>query len=333
MLPVKRKKSPKKISIKCLLKDKFVNLYISVFSELIKFITINSIYDEHKDFYGKINAKVREEKTEKNVATWCEIPCWFMLQISELRVWHRNKNPAYQKMISFTTKKNKRITNLAIEDNQILWLHHIPAPENPQHLEIHPIPRDPPWTYPPSWIDPRKLHASSIYRIDWDIAQKAAKNRIIKEFLVTRFLIQTKIITYRWDTGVIGEHQARNSVTILNIGTTFGHCHLNTRWSPGNKLCQLLLADPLQWFVDLRWIHLSLDDVQNRYVHMMIGFIWPSGYHHVLWLQQATHHIQNCRLLDISNLLRKTGNAKNLAIRVIKTIFQENFLLFEWPHS
>lgn len=46
-----------------------------------------------------------------------------------------------------------------------------------------------------------------------------------------------------------------------------------------------------------------LDYVQNGDVTMMIRFIQTSGDHHILRLQQSSHHIQNGRLTHIYRML------------------------------
>lgn len=38
---------------------------------------------------------------------------------------------------------------------------------------------------------------------------------------------------------------------------------------------------------------------------MVIGFVQTSGYHHILWLQQSSHHIEHGGLSDVQRLLEE----------------------------
>ena len=63
--------------------------------------------------------------------------------------------------------------------------------------------------------------------------------------------------------------------------------HLNASWSPGYELCQLSLPDALQALVHLGGVHLSLDDVQDGDVAVVVSTITWSRHHHIFWLREA----------------------------------------------
>ena len=61
--------------------------------------------------------------------------------------------------------------------------------------------------------------------------------------------------------------------------------YLNAGWSPGYELSKLPLPDPLQALVYLSRVHLSLDDVQDGDVAVVVVAILGCRHHHVLGLR------------------------------------------------
>ena len=59
------------------------------------------------------------------------------------------------------------------------------------------------------------------------------------------------VITYRGDTGVVGQHQATDAVSRLDVRGLTGQRHLDAGGAPGDELGQLPLPDPLQTLVNL----------------------------------------------------------------------------------
>ena len=57
--------------------------------------------------------------------------------------------------------------------------------------------------------------------------------------------------TYRGDTGVVGQHQATDAVSGLDVRRLTGQRHLDAGRAPGDELGQLPLPDPLQTLVNL----------------------------------------------------------------------------------
>ena len=53
------------------------------------------------------------------------------------------------------------------------------------------------------------------------------------------------------DAGVIGQHESRDSVRVLNVGRLPGERHLDASRTPGDELRQLAFPDPLKAFVNL----------------------------------------------------------------------------------
>ena len=62
--------------------------------------------------------------------------------------------------------------------------------------------------------------------------------------------------------------------------------YLYAGWPPGYELGQLPLPDPLQGLVDLRGVHLSLDDVEEGDVAVVVLSVTRSGHHHILGLER-----------------------------------------------
>ena len=89
----------------------------------------------------------------------------------------------------------------------------------------------------------------------------------------------------------------------LDIGRLSGKSHLNTGWTPRNKLSQSAFANPKQAFMYIRGICLALDNVKDGDVAAL--FAGLNRNHAILWLQQATHNIQNSRLTDTLGTLHR----------------------------
>mmetsp|Transcript_36544 Transcript_36544/g.97361 ORF Transcript_36544/g.97361 Transcript_36544/m.97361 type:complete len:229 (-) Transcript_36544:500-1186(-) len=91
---------------------------------------------------------------------------------------------------------------------------------------------------------------------------------------------------------MIRQHEAVDFVCLLYVWTLSGQRNLNARRPPLDEAGKFPFANPLQTFMHLRGINVTLDDVQYRDVHPT-----PSGtrYHDVFGVQQSPHHVQYCR--------------------------------------
>jgi hypothetical protein len=83
------------------------------------------------------------------------------------------------------------------------------------------------------------------------------------------------------DTRVIGQHHATDFVWSRYIRTLVGECHLNRGRTPWNEISQFTLTDSLQRLVNLSWVNLALNDVQNRDVGALLNRAVKQN---VLWL-------------------------------------------------
>lgn len=139
--------------------------------------------------------------------------------------------------------------------------------------------------------------------------------------------------TYRGDAGVVGHHQAADSVGRGQVRGLPGQSHLDAGGTPGNEAGQFTLPDPLEAFVHLQqsqsrqvWIlakcvktfgisknkdplrshlcgvDLALDDVKDGDVAVARLPLSSCGHHHVLGLQEPPHHVQHCGFPHTSNL-------------------------------
>jgi len=73
---------------------------------------------------------------------------------------------------------------------------------------------------------------------------------------------------------------------IVNTHTTYTHTHLDASWTPGYELGKLPLSDTLQALVYLSGIYLSLDDVQDGDVAVVVPAVTWCRHHHIFWLKQ-----------------------------------------------
>ena len=97
------------------------------------------------------------------------------------------------------------------------------------------------------------------------------------------------------DRCVIGKHHATDFVRRCYVGALLGKSDLDRGRTPGDKLGQFPLTDALERLVHLSWVHITLDDVQDRDV----GSLFDVGVDKdVLCVEESAHHIKDCRLAD-----------------------------------
>lgn len=82
----------------------------------------------------------------------------------------------------------------------------------------------------------------------------------------------------------------------LEVRRLLGQEALNASRSPRYELTQLALANTQQTLVHLRRIDLALDDVEQRDVAVVDASIAVGRDHHVLGLEETTHHVEHGRL-------------------------------------
>lgn len=117
---------------------------------------------------------------------------------------------------------------------------------------------------------------------------------------------------------MIGQHQPRHSVCSLNVWRLSAQSHLNAGWSPWYELSQLPLPDSLQALVHLCGVHLTLEntpintaykltnhrcaylnDVEDGNEAVLGVAVLGSRHHHVLGLEETSHHVQDCCFSDV----------------------------------
>lgn len=101
---------------------------------------------------------------------------------------------------------------------------------------------------------------------------------------------------------MICQHKSRNFVWTGDVRRGAGQSNLDRRRSPGNELGQSTLSDTQERLVDLIWIHLSADNIENGNVAALFRLL--SRDHLVVWLQQSSHHIHNTSLANYDLVLR-----------------------------
>ena len=94
---------------------------------------------------------------------------------------------------------------------------------------------------------------------------------------------------------MIGEHHAANFVLRSYVGAFLREGHLDRGGPPRDEVSKLALTDPLQRLVDLRWVDVALDDVQNGDVAALLDTCVDEN---VLGVKQAPHHIKYSRLAN-----------------------------------
>ena len=100
---------------------------------------------------------------------------------------------------------------------------------------------------------------------------------------------------------MVCQHQAAHAVAHRDVRATLCESHLYAGWAPWDELCQPALTNPEKALVHICWVHLALDDVENRDV---AAFLARYGRDHpILGLQQSSHDIQYRRLPHCLGLL------------------------------
>ena len=94
---------------------------------------------------------------------------------------------------------------------------------------------------------------------------------------------------------MIGEHHAANFVLRGYVGAFLGEGHLDRGGPPRDEVSKLALTDPLQRLVDLRWVDVALDDVQNGDVAALLDTCVDEN---VLGVKQTPHDIKYSSLAD-----------------------------------
>lgn len=74
-------------------------------------------------------------------------------------------------------------------------------------------------------------------------------------------------------------------------GRFLWQCYLDCCRTPGNKVSEFTFTDALEWFVDLCWVDISLNDVQDADEASFLDCSWN---HDVLGLKKPSHNIKNC---------------------------------------
>jgi len=85
---------------------------------------------------------------------------------------------------------------------------------------------------------------------------------------------------------MVGQHEATDSVCRLDVRRLPRQCNLDASWTPGYELGKLPLSDALQALVYLSGIYLSLDDVQDGDVAVVVPAVTWCRHHHIFWLKQ-----------------------------------------------
>ena len=62
---------------------------------------------------------------------------------------------------------------------------------------------------------------------------------------------------------MIGEHHAANFVLRGYVGTFLGEGHLDRGGPPRDEVSKLALTDPLQRLVNLSWVDVALNNIQD----------------------------------------------------------------------
>mmetsp|Transcript_35615 Transcript_35615/g.114641 ORF Transcript_35615/g.114641 Transcript_35615/m.114641 type:complete len:295 (-) Transcript_35615:733-1617(-) len=119
------------------------------------------------------------------------------------------------------------------------------------------------------------------------------KGVALAQFVVLRGDAQEEVA----DGSVVGEHQARDAVRRLEVRRSTREGHLHAGWSPRDEAAELSFPDALQRLVDLRRVHVALDDVEDRDVAAAV-LASRARNHDVFSLQQPSHHVHDGRLPD-----------------------------------
>ena len=94
---------------------------------------------------------------------------------------------------------------------------------------------------------------------------------------------------------MIGKHHAADFVLCGYIGAFLGEGHLDRGGSPRDEVCKLALTDPLQRLVNLRWVDVALNNVQDGDVAALLDTRVDEN---VLRVEQSPHDIKHGRLAD-----------------------------------
>ena len=95
---------------------------------------------------------------------------------------------------------------------------------------------------------------------------------------------------------MVRQHHATHLVRGLYIRRPFTESHLDGGRAPRNEVSQLSLPDSLQRLMHLSWVHLSLDNIQNRDVSSLLDGL---GNEDIFGLQKSTHHIEHSSFSDV----------------------------------
>ena len=94
---------------------------------------------------------------------------------------------------------------------------------------------------------------------------------------------------------MIGKHHAADFVLCGNIGAFLGKGHLDRGGSPRDEVCKLALTDPLQRLVNLSWVDVALNNIQDGDVAALLDACVDEN---VLGVKQAPHDIKYSCLAD-----------------------------------
>ena len=94
---------------------------------------------------------------------------------------------------------------------------------------------------------------------------------------------------------MIGEHHAANFVLRGYVGAFLGEGHLDRGGPPRDEVSKLALTDPLQRLVNLSWVDVALNNIQDGDVAALLDACVDEN---VLGVKQAPHDIKYSRLAD-----------------------------------
>ncbi len=80
---------------------------------------------------------------------------------------------------------------------------------------------------------------------------------------------------------MIREHHAAHFMALFDEGAFPGESHLNGSRAPWDERSQMSFSDALQRFMNLCWVDITLDDIEDRDIKALSS---PTTHHYVFAL-------------------------------------------------
>ena len=109
---------------------------------------------------------------------------------------------------------------------------------------------------------------------------------------------------------MIGQHETAHSMVHGHVGTLFRQSYLNTCRAPWNESGKSSLPDSEKTFMNIGWIHIALNHIQDRDVTTLLARY--CRHHSIFGLQKSPHDIQNSGFPDSFGLLNIVGGERRV---------------------